>query len=206
MKRSATRWFLSALALAAMVVAAQPAAAGKFNKVLSIGDKAPAWEQLIGVDGKQHSLSDLKDAKAVVVAFTCNHCPIAQAYEDRFTAFAAEAKKRGVAFVAINVNTIEPDRLDKMKERAEQKGFNFPYLYDESQQIGKQYGAMVTPHLFVLDSDRKIAYMGAFDADINRRAGDKLYVEDAVEAILAGKLPEVTESRPSGCSIKYEKN
>ena len=206
MKRSATRWFLSALALAAMTLAAQPAAAGKFNKVLSVGDKAPAWQQLIGVDGKKHSLADLKDAKAVVVAFTCNHCPVAQAYEDRFTAYAAEAKKRGVAFVAINVNTIEPDRLDKMKERAEQKGFNFPYLYDESQQIGKQYGASVTPHLFVLDGDRKVAYMGAFDSDINRRDNDRLYVEDAVEALLSGKQPDVSETRPSGCSIKYEKN
>jgi peroxiredoxin len=205
MKRFTARLVFSALALAGLALTAQPAAAGKFNKVLSVGDKAPAWEQLIGVDGKKHSLSDLKDAKVVVVAFTCNHCPIAQAYEDRFTEFAAQAKKRGVAFVAINVNTIEPDRLDKMKERAEQKGFNFPYLYDESQKIGKEYGAAVTPHLFVLDGDRKIAYMGAFDSDINRRAGDQLYVEDAVEAILAGKQPKVSETRPSGCSIKYEK-
>ncbi len=205
MKRPAASWLVPALALAAIVFTAQHAAAGKFNKVLNIGDKAPAWKSLIGIDDKEHSLDDLKDAKAVVVAFTCNHCPIAQAYEDRFTAFAREAKKRGVAFVAINVNTIEPDRLDKMKERAEQKGFNFPYLYDESQQIGKDYGAAVTPHLFVLDGDRKVAYMGAFDSDINRREGDRLYVEDAVEAILAGKQPEVTETRPSGCSIKYNR-
>jgi len=204
MKRFTARLVFSALALAGLTLAAQPAAAGKFNKVLSVGDKAPAWEQLIGVDGKKHSLADLKDAKAVVVAFTCNHCPIAQAYEDRFTAFAAEAKKRGVAFVAINVNTIEPDRLEKMKERAEQKGFNFPYLYDESQKIGKEYGAAATPHLFVLDGDRKIVYMGAFDSDVNRRQNDQLFVEDAVEAVLTGKQPKVSETRPSGCPIKYE--
>ncbi len=191
-------------ACATLLVLANVAQAGKFNKVLNIGDPAPAWEKLIGTDDQKHSLTDLKDAKAVVVAFTCNHCPVAQAYEERFATFAKNFKKEGVAFVAINVSTIEPDRLDKMKERAEQQGFNFPYLFDESQQIGKAYGAAATPSVFVLDGERKVVYMGAFDANINRRLGDRLYVEEATQAVLEGQQPEITESRPSGCPIKYD--
>ncbi len=198
-----TRVLLSAACLMVGLLA-QNAQAGKFNKVLNVGDAAPSWEKLVGVDNAPHSSADLKDAKAIVVAFTCNHCPVAQAYEERFAKFAEAYKGQKVAFVAISVSNLETDKLDKMKERAEQQGFPFVYLHDPSQNIGKAFGAAATPHLFVLDGDHKVAYMGAFDANINRRDGDKRYVEDAVTAVLAGKQPEVTETRPSGCPIQYE--
>ncbi len=193
--------FLAALALLSFV---SSASAGKYNKKLDIGDPAPDFQGLIGTDDKPHSLSDYRDAKVVVICFTCNHCPVAKAYEDRFIQFVNDYKDKGVAFVAINVNNIPADRLDKMKERAAQKGFNFDYLYDPTQKVGHAYGATVTPHLFVLDSQRRIAYMGAFDDSKNPNQVTKHYVRDAVDALLAGKQPEITETRQFGCSIKYE--
>src|SRR3990170_2106926 len=102
---------------------------------IEIGATGPAWKGLVGVDGKDHSLSDLKSAKAVVVCFTCNHCPVAMAYEDRLIQFAKDYKGKGVPLVAINVNNLEEDKLPAMKERAKEKGFEFVYLYDPSQEI-----------------------------------------------------------------------
>ena len=168
------------------------------------GAKAPAWQQLPGVDGKEHSLADLKSQKVVVVAFTCNSCPYAKAYEDRFIAFAKEFSGKGVAFVAINVNTQDEDRMPKMKERAAEKEFPFAYLFDASQQIGRDYGAKVTPHLFVLDRARNVAYVGAFD---NARRVERVtehYVRDAVSALLAGQQPKIAKTSAAGCSIRYE--
>lgn len=177
----------------------------KFNDVLNIGDKAPSFEGLVGVDGKKHSLSDYKDAKAIVLIFTCNHCPVAVAYEDRFINFTEKFKDKGVQVIAINPNTIPADRLDKMKERAEEKGFNFPYLYDESQEVARGFGASCTPHLFVLNQDREVAYMGAFDDSMNAGRVKEEYVKNAVEAVLAGKTPETVETKQRGCGIKYNK-
>ena len=124
---------------------------------------APAWIDLPGTDGKKHSLADLKDKPVVVVVFTCNSCPVGRTYEDRIIEFAKKhaAPDSKVALVAINVNTIEEDRLPKMQERAKEKGFPFLYLFDESQRIARDFGAMYTPEFFVIDKDRKIAYMGA---------------------------------------------
>jgi peroxiredoxin len=139
----------------------------------------------------------------VVLVFTCNHCPVAVDYEDRLVDLQKDYKSQGVQVVAVNVNTIPPDRLDKMKERAEAKGFNFPYLYDESQEIGRNYGATCTPHVFVLDKSRKIAYMGAID---DSRKPDNVkdpYLRNALDALLAGKEPPKTVTREFGCSIKY---
>lgn len=192
----------TATALAAAVVA--PALAAKFNKVVEVGQKAPAFSG-VNIDDTQKSIGDYKDAKAVVVCFTCNHCPVAVAYEDRFVAFANEYKPKGVEFVAVNVNTIPADRLDKMKERAEKKGFTFDYLYDESQESAKAFGATVTPHLFVLDGERNIVYMGSFDDSQNTANIKHQYVRDAVDAVLAGKKPEVAETRQFGCGISYNK-
>lgn len=178
---------------------------GKFNKMLAIGDPAPDFKSLPGTDDKQHSLSDYKDAKLVVVTFTCNKCPVAVAYEDRLIEFTKKYSDKGVAHVAINVNDVEADRLDKMKERAEKKGFNFDYLFDESQESARAYGATVTPHLFVLDQKRQIAYMGAFDDNNDPSKVKENYLIDAVEALLAGKKPEVAESQQRGCGINYKK-
>lgn len=172
---------------------------------LKIGDKAPDFKDLPGVDGKKHSLSDYADAKIVVVVFTCNHCPVAVAYEDRIIQFQKDYKDKGVQVVAINVNNIPPDRLDKMIERAKEKGFNFPYLYDESQQSARDYGATCTPHFFVLCQERKIAYMGAMDDNNNPNKVKEKWLEDAINALLNGQTPPKQVTQQRGCSIKWDK-
>jgi len=171
---------------------------------LKIGDAAPDWSGIVGVDDKPHSLSDYKDAKLAVVVFTCNHCPVAQAYQDRLIALQKDYKDKGVQLIAVNVNNIPDDQLDKMKERAKSKGFNFPYLYDQTQKIGRDYNATVTPHVFVLDKNRKIAYMGAVDDNMKADNVKKHYLHDAVDSLLAGKTPPETVTKQIGCSIKYE--
>lgn len=194
-----TRFIAAALVVAGLALV--PAQAGEFNKKLNVGDAAPTWSGLPGVDGKKHSLADLKK-DVVVVVVTCNHCPVAVAYEDRIINFT---KKFGdkVEIVAINVNNLEADKLPKMVERSKEKGFNFPYVYDESQKVGRAYGASVTPEFFVLNKDRKIVYMGAMD---DSQASPKVnYLEPAVEAALKGSVPAVKETKARGCSVKYEK-
>ena len=171
---------------------------------VKIGDAAPDWTGLVGVDGAKHSLSDYKDAKVAIVVFTCNHCPVAQAYQDRIIALQKDYKNKGVQVIAVNVNNIPDDTLDKMKERAKSKGFNFPYLYDSTQKIGHDYGATTTPHVFVLDKNRKLAYMGGIDDNMKPDEVKKHYLRDAVDALLAGKTPPETDTKHLGCSIKYD--
>jgi len=161
------------------------------------GDAGPDYKAK-GVDGKEYSLAASKDAKVTVLCFTCNICPVAVAYEDRFIEFSKKYKAKGVSFVAINVNSSED--LSAMKQRAEEKGFPFPYVYDESGNSARAYGARVTPHLFVLDSKGKVVYQGAFDDD--QDSPKKHFVADAVEAALAGKAPAVTETKAFGCGIR----
>lgn len=185
------------------VVGIGPAEAGKFNAVLDVGDKAPEWQALEGIDGKKHALGDFDAAKAVVVVFTCNHCPIAQAYQERIKEFVKRNRDRNVQLVAISVSLEKIDNLEAMKTHAKENGFSFPYLHDPSQQSGRAYGASVTPHAFVLDGERRIAYMGAFDDDFTGRNVTEQYVQDAVDAVLSGGKPEVTESRQTGCHIQY---
>ncbi len=193
------------LNIALLAVFAGPARAAKFNRKVDVGQPAPKFVGLIGIDGKPHSLDDYKSAKVIVIAFTCNHCPVAQMYEDRFIRFANVQKKRGVVFVAISSSLLPPDSLDKMRERATQKGFDFPYLSDPTQEIGKAYGATVTPQLFVLDRERNIAYMGKFDDDIEPEKVQRSYVREAVHALLNGKRPDPSETRATGCGIEYGK-
>jgi peroxiredoxin len=184
--------------------ASRACAAGKakFNNVLAIGDKAPDWENLPGVDGQAHSLKDYGEAKAVVVVFTCNHCPVAKMYEERLIEFASKFEKT-VQVVAISVSRNGADGLEKMKARASEKGFPFPYLYDETQNSGRSYGATVTPHFFLLDGERKIAYMGAFDDNFEPHKVQKNYLIDAVNSVLEEKPPRVRESLQRGCAIDY---
>lgn len=178
--------------------------AGKFNRVLNVGDKAPAWKSLAGVDGGKHSLADLKKAKLVVVAFIANRCPMAKMYEPRMLAFAKKYRSKGVKFVAISVSLSPADNLAKMKRRAKASRYTFPYLIDPTQKVGRAYGATNTPHFFVLDAKRRIAYMGAFDDHRDPSKVEERYLTDAVNALLAGKTPEVTESRQFGCEIEYK--
>ena len=196
---------ISALWFCAAIVTANLATAGQFNDVLNIGDPAPSWSKLPGVDGRDHSLADLADKQVVVVVFTCNSCPIAVDYENRIIAiakqFAGPAGK--AALVAINVNRIPEDSFEKMKERAEKKGFPFPYLFDESQQIARAYGANFTPEFFVLDRDRKVVYMGGMDDNSNPDKVMATYLKPAIEAALTGKPPTTTETAARGCRVRY---
>jgi len=160
---------------------------------------APDWSGLVGTDGQKHSLADLSDKEAIVVCFTCNTCPYAVDYEDRLIAlakrFAAEGNK--CVLVAINANKVKDDLLPAMQERAKAKGFNFPYLYDETQQVARSYGATFTPEFVVLNKERKVIYLGAMDDSPDGKNVTKRYIEDAVAATLAGKLPERPKRPPS---------
>jgi peroxiredoxin len=192
-------------ALPFLLCAAGGAIAGQYNQVLSIGDPAPSWVDLDGVDGRAHSLDDLADKKVVVVVFTCNSCPYAVDVEDRLIALDEKYSRQGVAVVAINVNQVKEDLPEAMKAKAEAKGFRFPYLYDESQKIARDFGAIYTPEFYVLDQQRKIAYMGSIDDSPSGKEVTKKYVEAAIDALLAGDKPSVTETVPIGCSVRYQR-
>lgn len=178
------------------------AMAGEFNSVLKIGDAAPAWNKLPGADGKEYSLEDIKDKKAIVVIFTCNSCPVATAYEDRIIALAKKYEK-DVAVVAINVNKVAADSLEKMKARAEEKGFPFPYLYDDTQKIAKDFGAQYTPEFFVINAERKIVYMGGMDDSSEPDKVTKHYLEPAIEATLKGEKIDKPETQAIGCRVRF---
>ena len=168
---------------------------------LKIGDKGPAFKA-VGIDGKDYSLDKSQGKKATVVVFTCNNCPVAIAYEDRFIAFQKKhADSQDVKFIAINVNRSED--LEAMKQRAEEKGINYAYAYDASGDSARAYGARVTPHVFILDGEGALAYQGSFDDKQNNPS--KLHVENAVEALVAGKKPEVQSTRAFGCGISPAK-
>lgn len=184
---------------------ASEAFSGKFNKVLSVGDLAPSWIGLPGVDGKSHRLADCKTRFVVVVLFA-NHCPVCAAYEERFKKLANDYRMRDVQLIAISVSRADSDRLEKMKERARDSMLPFPYLLDESQETGLQFGATTTPQIFILDGERRVAYMGAFDD--NWRDASKVethYARDALNALLAGEKPEIRETRLVGCAIEYQR-
>lgn len=207
----------TALAIVVLCVALRPATAPAAEPdvtPLAIGSKAPDF-RLPGVDGKTYTLADFADAEALVVIFTCNHCPTAQAYEERFIRFCEDYKGRGVAVVAISPNDPEAVRLDElgytdlndsfeeMKIRARDHKFPFPYLYDgQTQATSRAYGALATPHVFVFDRDRKLRYAGRFDdSDVKEvRSHDTI---NAVEALLAGREVPVATTRVFGCSTKW---
>ena len=181
------------------------ASAAKFNRLIEIGQLAPSWSDLIGCDDKRHSLDEHKTAKAVVVVFTCNHCPVAKAYEDRVLALSAKYRDKGVVLVAISVSQLETDGLSEMKKRATAKKYGFSYLLDSTQKIGHAYGATSTPQVFLLDGARKVAYMGKIDDSMHAEKVTEQFLADALDAVLAGKVPEVTETKPTGCPIEYER-
>lgn len=179
--------------------------AGEFNEVLSVGDLAPAWTNLPGTDGKEHSLSDLANKPVVVVVFTCASCPYAVDYEGRVNALAkAHAGSEGkVAVVPICVHNIAADDLPALTKRVEDKQFAFHYLHDKSQKIARDFGANYTPEFFVLNKDRRIVYMGALDDNTDSEKVKTRYVEDAIAAALEGKTPEKKEVIARGCRIRY---
>ena len=175
-----------------------------------IGDNAIDFK-LKNIDDKFVSLNDYEDAKGFVVVFTCNTCPFSKWYEQRIIDLDVKYKTKGYPVVAINPNDLKEspgDSFAAMKERAEDKGYTFPYLYDESQQIAKAYGATRTPHVYVLnkeDKDLKIAYIGAIDNNHkDPDAADKKYVEDALDALISGETMPTTFTKAIGCTIKWK--
>jgi len=174
---------------------------------LALGAKAPDFD-LPATDGRNYSLASFKDAKVLVVLFTCNHCPYVIGSEDRMIRFVADYAPRGVAMVAINSNETEQhpaDSFDHMKQRAKEKNFKFPYLRDETQQVALAYGALRTPHYYVFDAQRKLRYTGRMD-DNPRNPGKETTHElrDAIDAVLAGKEPTVPLTNPIGCNVKWQ--
>lgn len=189
--------------------------AADIPKPLAIGSSAPEFN-LPGVDGRNWTLADFKDAKVLVVVFTCNHCPTAQSYEQRIIALASDYRDKGVALVAISPNDAEAvrldelgytdlgDSLDDMKLAAKDRGFNFPYLYDgEKQAVSRAYGAVATPHVFVFDADRKLRYQGRVDDSDDPREIKSHDARNAIEAVLAGRPVPVETTKVFGCSVKW---
>ena len=172
------------------------------------GDKATDFK-LKSVDGKMYSMSDYKDAKGFIVVFTCNHCPFAVKYEDRVIELAKKYKPKGYVLLAINPNdpAAQPDdSFDKMKVRAKEKGFTFPYLFDEGQKIYPQYGATKTPHAFLLDKNLIVKYIGSIDDNVEDASAVKeKFLENAIAALEKGQEPSPASTKAIGCSIKVKK-
>ena len=172
------------------------------------GDKATDFK-LKSVDGKMYSMSDYKDAKGFIVVFTCNHCPFAVKYEDRVIELAKKYKSKGYVLLAINPNdpaAAPDDSYQLMKVRAKEKGFTFPYLFDEGQKIYPQYGATKTPHVFLLDKNLIVKYIGAIDDNVEDASAVKEhYLENAIAALEKGQEPAVNSTKAIGCSIKVVK-
>lgn len=194
----------------------RPAAQHEEHKTLDIGAAAPDFS-LVGTDGKTYSLASFKSANILVIVFTCNHCPTAQAYEDRIIKLTNDYKNKGVAVVAIMPNdprsvqlaelgyTDMGDTYEEMKLRAAQKNFNFPYLFDgETEAISKLYGPIATPHAFVFDKDRKLRYTGRIDnVEKPTKTPTSFDLRNAIDALLGNKDVAVKTTKVFGCSIKW---
>jgi len=171
------------------------------REAIEIGSQAPSWESLPGADGKTHSLADFKEAKAVVVIFTCNSCPVAQAYEERLAKLQEKYDSQGVKLIAINASSHET--LDDVAKHAKKRNFSFDYYDDSSGEVSKAFGATRTPEVFLLDGDRKVVYTGAIDDDVKLQGKPQThYLDDAIVAILAGKKPKTSKTTAIGCAIR----
>lgn len=206
------RWIMRSIALLLLTAVVGTAAQ---IPTLSIGASAPPFE-LPGVDGKTYRLQDFDASPVLVVIFTCNHCPTAQFYEERIKQLVSDYQDRGVAFVAISANdetalrlnelgyTDLSDSLEEMKIRAQDREFNFPYLYaGDRPDISMQYGPTVTPHTFVFDSERKLRYVGRIDNNERVEYATVHNLRDALDAVLAGREVAVPTTRAFGCSTKW---
>jgi len=195
------------LSLVAISAIALPALAGKYNKVVSVGDKAPTFSGLPAVSNGEETSVSLPDLKedVVVLVFLANHCPVVQQYEDRIIEFTSDYKAKGVKVVGIAVSQQTIDKLPGIKDYIKEHKSNYAYAYDETQATGRAYGATNTPQFFVLDKERKIRYTGAMDDNPNEGKVTKHYLRDAVDALLKGESPQVDETRPVGCGIGYSK-
>jgi peroxiredoxin len=208
-------WLSIVTALAIFLAAPLVLSAAEEVKTLEIGEKAPDFK-LPAVDGKTHSLKDFAKANILVVVFTCNHCPTAQAYEDRIKKIADDYRDKGVALIAISPNDPKAVRLDElgytdlsdsfaeMKIRAIEHGFNFPYLYDgDTQKVSRAYGPVATPHVFIFDKERTLRYAGRVDDSEKIEKVTTSDTRNAIDALLDGKAAPLEKTKSFGCSIKW---
>lgn len=200
--------------LAAGLLGAPAAFAGQYNAVVDLGAPMPAFESLPATDGSTLSSSDL-DEEVVVLVFLACHCPWVKGMDADLVRLVDELDDPRVRVVGVSVNHREADRMPAMKEHAAKVGYNFTYLYDESQDLGRALGATRTPEYFVFDGSRKLVYMGAIhnsparmrqDGTVAYTEGEPTehYVRDAVHAVLAGNEVAVPETRAQGCSVEYD--
>ena len=182
---------------------------------------------LPGVDEKSHSFNQYQNKKILIIIFSCNHCPYVQAWEDRIIKIQTDYRKEDVQIIAISSNDVElypDDSFPKMKERSIKKEYNFPYLFDETQEIALAYGAERTPEFFLFDEERKLRYHGAIDDNyedeqpyqgtptpgviysVSPDGVTNPFLKNAIESILIGVSPNPEKTTPTGCSIKYRKN
>src|ERR1700719_1013208 len=186
------------------------------HPILALGSPAPDFS-LPGVDGKTHTLAEYASSPILVVAFTCNHCPIAQMYEQRIQQLEMDYRDRGVAVVAIEPNDPNAlrideldssdisDSLDEMKIRFEYKHLHYPYLYDgETQAVTRAYGPQATPHVFVFDKDRKLRYEGRMDNSYRKEMVNTQDARSAIDALLANREVSLTHTGVFGCSTKWQ--
>jgi peroxiredoxin len=212
---------LFGLAVIGLLAVSALAGPGKYNKVVAPGDKAPGFAGIQAVQGDKDTVINLDDCKedVVVLVFLANHCPYVTKVEDRLIDFANDYKDKNVKIVAVCVTPLpeyapegynkeytEQDTMAKIRQRVADKKYPFAYGRDDSQKIGREYGAVATPTFFVLDKERKIRYTGAIDDNIDDESKvTKKHLRDAVDAVLGGKAVEVEETRATGCGIGYRK-
>lgn len=174
---------------------------------LAIGAAAvKADVQMEGIDGKRRSIESSRGEKGTLVLFSCNHCPVVIGYETRIAKLLNEYKDKGIGVIVINSNdaeAIEDDSLENMKVRAKERGFEFPYVMDDTSDVARAFGATKTPEAFLFDKDLKLAYYGAIDdSPRDADAAESHYLKDAMDALIAGRKIETPETRAVGCSIK----
>lgn len=177
--------------------------------MLSLGERAPSFEGLLGTDGKRYSLDSFKDRPLLAVVFSCNHCPYVKDYELRMVEIQKDYGSRGLQLVAINSNddeTYPEDSYPLMIKRAAERGFNFPYVKDPDQSVVEAYGGVCTPHVFLFDDKRTLRYRGRID-DSRDVAKVKTHdLRNALDDLIKGSPVRVADTRPFGCSIKWSGN
>ena len=172
---------------------------------IGLGTPAPDFD-LPGVDNRRYSLASFKDKPVLVVMFSCNHCPYVKDYETRMVSIQKDYAAKGVQLVAVNSNddkAYPEDSFPEMVKRARERGFNFPYLRDESQKVVEAYGGVCTPHIFAFDSKRILCYRGRIDDSRDATKIKSHDLRNALDDLLAGRPVRVADTRPFGCSIKW---
>lgn len=208
------RTYMLLLSLLVGVALAPMLLAGEYNAVANIGDPLPTFESLPATDGSTLSSSDLEE-DVVILVFLANHCPWVKGMDGDLVRLVEELRGQSVRVIGVSVNHRDDDRLPAMKEHGEANGYNFTYIFDESQDLGRQLGATKTPEYFVFDEERKLVYMGLLhnspaskrrDGTINYTRGEptEFYVRAVVAALQAGESIAEPETRAHGCSVEYE--